>query len=104
MIRRPPRSTLFPYTTLFRSRVRESWAVAALSVRRAVVSAGAAAGGRFGLGFCAARGAGGAPNNPADAGATMQREGRCMAHGGGGGGGFPPPRRGSPRPLARGSG
>src|SRR5256886_10396217 len=49
MIRRPPRSTLFPYTTLFRSRVRESWAVAALSVRRAVVSAGAAAGGRFGL-------------------------------------------------------
>src|SRR2546422_4233554 len=23
MIRRPPRSTLFPYTTLFRSRVRE---------------------------------------------------------------------------------
>src|SRR2546422_2806835 len=24
MIRRPPRSTLFPYTTLFRSRVRES--------------------------------------------------------------------------------
>src|SRR2546422_4621216 len=24
MIRRPPRSTLFPYTTLFRSRARES--------------------------------------------------------------------------------
>src|SRR5258708_29244154 len=24
MIRRPPRSTLFPYTTLFRSRMRES--------------------------------------------------------------------------------
>src|SRR5437016_7226483 len=24
MIRRPPRSTLFPYTTLFRSRVRDS--------------------------------------------------------------------------------
>src|SRR3712207_7062871 len=24
MIRRPPRSTLFPYTTLFRSRVREA--------------------------------------------------------------------------------
>src|SRR5256885_4527618 len=30
MIRRPPRSTLFPYTTLFRSRFRER-----LSVRRA---------------------------------------------------------------------
>src|SRR2546427_3730725 len=26
MIRRPPRSTLFPYTTLFRSRVRGRWA------------------------------------------------------------------------------
>src|SRR2546430_6017479 len=25
MIRRPPRSTLFPYTTLFRSRVRGRW-------------------------------------------------------------------------------
>src|SRR5256885_7337626 len=25
MIRRPPRSTLFPYTTLFRSRRGESW-------------------------------------------------------------------------------
>src|SRR5437016_13685462 len=25
MIRRPPRSTLFPYTTLFRSRRRTSW-------------------------------------------------------------------------------
>src|SRR2546429_4124608 len=25
MIRRPPRSTLFPYTTLFRSRGNESW-------------------------------------------------------------------------------
>src|SRR3712207_8939110 len=26
MIRRPPRSTLFPYTTLFRSLVRGTWA------------------------------------------------------------------------------
>src|SRR6266699_5991018 len=25
MIRRPPRSTLFPYTTLFRSRCRAAW-------------------------------------------------------------------------------
>src|SRR2546422_3230609 len=25
MIRRPPRSTLFPYTTLFRSRIRRWW-------------------------------------------------------------------------------
>src|SRR2546422_2253836 len=29
MIRRPPRSTLFPYTTLFRSRVVNLWADAA---------------------------------------------------------------------------
>src|SRR5690349_22482804 len=27
MIRRPPRSTLFPYTTLFRSRPRRGWDV-----------------------------------------------------------------------------
>src|ERR1035438_4994899 len=25
MIRRPPRSTLFPYTTLFRSELKETW-------------------------------------------------------------------------------
>src|SRR2546429_972285 len=28
MIRRPPRSTLFPYTTLFRSRVTRCWSSA----------------------------------------------------------------------------
>src|SRR5258708_31949166 len=27
MIRRPPRSTLFPYTTLFRSQVLQNWEV-----------------------------------------------------------------------------
>src|SRR5216684_3888679 len=31
MIRRPPRSTLFPYTTLFRSRTSSSWAWASPS-------------------------------------------------------------------------
>src|SRR5256886_9604621 len=101
MIRRPPRSTLFPYTTLFRNRVRESWAVAALSVRRAVVSAGAAAGGRFGLGFCATRGAGAAPNNTAHARATMQREWRCIATGGGGGGVLSRRCAERPKPPAR---
>src|SRR5690554_7276211 len=30
MIRRPPRSTLFPYTTLFRSAVRNSGAIAVI--------------------------------------------------------------------------
>src|SRR3712207_9203387 len=33
MIRRPPRSTLFPYTTLFRSRLEHEVAVAALPGR-----------------------------------------------------------------------
>src|SRR3712207_9140043 len=32
MIRRPPRSTLFPYTTLFRSRTREELLAAATRV------------------------------------------------------------------------
>src|SRR5258706_2106488 len=36
MIRRPPRSTLFPYTTLFRSQVREKH-VAIAVVERAVL-------------------------------------------------------------------
>src|SRR3712207_8554808 len=32
MIRRPPRSTLFPYTTLFRSRVREAFSFHSLFI------------------------------------------------------------------------
>src|SRR5947208_5162886 len=35
MIRRPPRSTLFPYTTLFRSRVRRAAGAAGGAVRAA---------------------------------------------------------------------
>src|SRR2546430_5713252 len=34
MIRRPPRSTLFPYTTLFRSSVLNHWRKAGAKVRR----------------------------------------------------------------------
>src|SRR2546430_10250082 len=34
MIRRPPRSTLFPYTTLFRSRIRARLIVGPLIARR----------------------------------------------------------------------
>src|SRR2546429_2160733 len=34
MIRRPPRSTLFPYTTLFRSRLRVFWPSRQASRRR----------------------------------------------------------------------
>src|SRR3712207_7975010 len=33
MIRRPPRSTLFPYTTLFRSRRAEHWVIASFGIR-----------------------------------------------------------------------
>src|SRR3712207_7534974 len=32
MIRRPPRSTLFPYTTLFRSPMSENWSVRGMGV------------------------------------------------------------------------
>src|SRR6266496_6022608 len=39
MIRRPPRSTLFPYTTLFRSRDREEASLAELVVRTGIVLA-----------------------------------------------------------------
>src|SRR2546427_4886586 len=34
MIRRPPRSTLFPYTTLFRSRLSIPVSAASLAIRR----------------------------------------------------------------------
>src|SRR3712207_8385072 len=40
MIRRPPRSTLFPYTTLFRSEVRLRLARLAGAIERCVVRAG----------------------------------------------------------------
>src|SRR3712207_8922948 len=52
MIRRPPRSTLFPYTTLFRSLLRRRLgrrgAVAAAGGRPGRGSAGGAAGGKRG--------------------------------------------------------
>src|SRR5256884_6604833 len=34
MIRRPPRSTLFPYTTLFRSQARRAWRAAVETLNR----------------------------------------------------------------------
>src|SRR5256885_9479230 len=39
MIRRPPRSTLFPYTTLFRSFVENSYGLGVSFRRRAAISA-----------------------------------------------------------------
>src|SRR3712207_8863084 len=58
MIRRPPRSTLFPYTTLFRSRAElghqlaqpDVRGVPALVVRRPEEDAGLAGGGHHGAG------------------------------------------------------
>src|SRR3712207_8300216 len=38
MIRRPPRSTLFPYTTLFRSRQREDKLDPQRGLRRAIIA------------------------------------------------------------------
>src|SRR5256884_9963532 len=38
MIRRPPRSTLFPYTTLFRSHFHGRWAAASCGMLRALAS------------------------------------------------------------------
>src|SRR5690348_17599934 len=52
MVRRPPRSTLFPYTTLFRSAVASGPARGLVAVRAAVLSkaaAGAAVGSGSGL-------------------------------------------------------
>src|SRR5216684_8556064 len=40
MIRRPPRSTLFPYTTLFRSRPNIAWSSAKFEVVRSMVANG----------------------------------------------------------------
>src|SRR2546422_8236476 len=40
MIRRPPRSTLFPYTTLFRSQARHDLGVGALEVRQRGIEVG----------------------------------------------------------------
>src|SRR2546429_9772290 len=42
MIRRPPRSTLFPYTTLFRSRVRRRFFVEQFTGKSAVMEGEAA--------------------------------------------------------------
>src|SRR5258706_15730333 len=43
MIRRPPRSTLFPYTTLFRSEVGRAWDALDVPGKKAVIDGGAEA-------------------------------------------------------------
>src|SRR2546427_6200714 len=74
MIRRPPRSTLFPYTTLFRSHHHQGRALARAPARRghAVPAPGGV------------RAVGRAP--PDAAGGAQPRVGAGRAHGAGGGG------------------
>src|SRR5207253_10611609 len=49
MIRRPPRSTLFPYTTLFRSLISGAYSAAARARAQAVFAAGMLAGATAGM-------------------------------------------------------
>src|SRR3989475_10040498 len=76
MIRRPPRSTLFPYTTLFRSRERPAWRRDRVPVgRRAVVpTVDPAQGGAVGADPAAAR-----QHGPAPAGAGARGRDRPTA-------------------------
>src|SRR3989454_11134925 len=115
MIRRPPRSTLFPYTTLFRSRDpnrrercgdgrtldarcrhgteyadRDRGGLRHHRQPRHVYGHGGAAGG-------APQRGGGAPG-PADGGPGGRPQHPARGPGGGGGGGSPPPPGGGPSP------
>src|SRR3989449_7165910 len=67
MIRRPPRSTLFPYTTLFRSRRRLALRVARVGWRRRVVLGGAGVDAHL-------AGSAAAPARPGPEGATRDRK------------------------------
>src|SRR2546430_9412722 len=98
MIRRPPRSTLFPYTTLFRSRGAAAGASGECVRRHAVARrSGARTGGRSGgaggpAGCRGSFGGGAGGRGPRAPGVAPPGGGR--ARGGGGGGGCPPaPRR-----------
>src|SRR3712207_8558301 len=56
MIRRPPRSTLFPYTTLFRSRAARASAISAVASATRRGSSGTSQAAGFGLGAARSRG------------------------------------------------
>src|SRR3989449_1145274 len=73
MIRRPPRSTLFPYTTLFRSRRRLALRVARVGWRRRVVLGGAGVDAHL-------AGSAAAPARPGPEGATRRGVDRSEEH------------------------
>src|SRR2546428_10605787 len=102
MIRRPPRSTLFPYTTLFRSHVRQS----RQSDEAGAGDAGAPRQGPGGSGDedrpgIGGRGEGGGRRQRRGGGRVGQKPSRKPQRrgrgGGGGTGGGPPPPGGPPR-------
>src|SRR5260370_26442733 len=108
MIRRPPRSTLFPYTTLFRSDGRDARRAPVRERRRAAGDSGAAVVGTRARGL-----ARGVPRAPPDRrpGGSWAGLGAAGAGGGGGGDGArglrpraaaaaPPPGETAPRRLA----
>src|SRR5256885_13213586 len=110
MIRRPPRSTLFPYTTLFRSGVRLGVPPARVTTvlaeaGTALVVLGDTVVARDAVAAEATRLAGGVRRHhgehPLDPGVSLQAL-RAAAGGGGGGGGGPAPPP-PPGPARRGA-
>src|SRR3989454_616159 len=84
MIRRPPRSTLFPYTTLFRSRRGEAGRAVVRDLDR---QGGRRDPGAVGRGPCRDQGSGGTDRSGPDARGGSRKPQRA-----------PPPRRPPPRP------
>src|SRR5256885_717904 len=78
MIRRPPRSTLFPYTTLFRSCWGKEWR----RIRRYEPDGAAPLGRRHPGAPRACRACGGAPVDVGDGDARVRGRARALAQGG----------------------
>src|SRR2546429_7587287 len=103
MIRRPPRSTLFPYTTLFRSPLRcDRPAAAALGGRSLMRALGAVI---VAVSIVASVGRAGAQAGDAPAGEAAYEKKGAPGHGDKGGGQGPArdPRRPPPRHVAPGT-
>src|SRR2546429_8487660 len=96
MIRRPPRSTLFPYTTLFRSPLRcDRPAAAALGGRSLMRALGAVI---VAVSIVASVGRAGAQAGGAQAGKAAYEKKWALCHGDKGDGKGPAPDLGDPRP------